>query len=76
MRCAGGEMRISHVLLKMEEGMRRMARAAEVVRLVVMSVVSRLAAGGNGDKARGLRWEMATEVVVAARWRMGLLLES
>lgn len=56
-------MRISHVVLKMDEGMRRIARTAEAVRL--LEVVRRLAAGGRGERPRGLRWEIATEVVAA-----------
>lgn len=74
MRCAGGEMRISHVRLKMELGMRRIARAAEdpTAAAARLLVLRRVAAGGRGERARGLECEMATEVV-AALWRIGVL---
>lgn len=56
-------MRISHVVLKIDEGIRRIARTAEAVRL--LEVVRRLAAGGSGERPLGLRWDIATEVVAA-----------
>lgn len=64
-------MRISQVLLKMELGIRRIARTAVEAR-PTGSTRRRFAAGGRGERARGDVWEMATEVV-AARWRIGVL---
>lgn len=49
--------------------MRRMARTAEAETVRVLDVLSSVAAGGRGDRPRGLRWDIATEVV-AVRWRV------
>lgn len=70
-KCAGGEIRISQVLLNMELGIRRIALTAVDAR-PTGSAISKLAAGGRGERAGGEVCEMATEVV-AARWRIGVL---